>query len=168
MLLEVQLTVQDFLAAQRLHFRPKPALRWVLYLFLAVLAAMLGLEAWMIARGGVLPSGWWILPAGLAYGAFLFFILLPWRVARIFHKNPALAAPTRMTIVDQGLWLDSSRGQLRFGWQMLKRWKANSEMILVYHSGSQFHIFPRRCFPQPQDFQRLRELLGQHVGPAQV
>lgn len=168
MLLEVQLTAQDFLAAQRLHFRPKLAFRWALYLFLAVLALMLALQVWVVARSGAMPRGWWVLPAGLAYGAFLFFILLPWRVARIFKQNPGLAAPTRMKIVDEGLLLDSSRGQLRFGWPMLKRWKTNREMILVYHAGSQFHIFPRRCFREPQDFERACEILRKHLGPAQL
>ena len=167
MLLEVQLNVQDFLTAQRLHFRPKPALRRAVYLLVAAVALMLGAEVWTVVRGGVLPRGWWILPAGLAYGAFLFFILLPWRIARIFKQNPALAAPTRTTIVDEGLLLDSSRGQLRFGWPMIRRWKFNREMILVYHSGAQFHMFPRRCFSQPQDFQDLCDLLGKHLGPAQ-
>lgn len=167
MLLDVQLTAQDFLAAQRLHFRPKPPVRWAGYLLVAVLALMLGSEVATIARGDTLPRGWWILPAGLAYGAFLFFFLLPWRVARIFKQNPALAAVTRITLNDEGLFLESSRGQLRFGWPMIKRWKTNRDMILVYHAGSQFHTLPLRCFSTPQDFEGLQALLHQHVGPAE-
>lgn len=167
MFLQVQLTAQDFLGAQRLHFRPKPAVRWAGYLLVAVLGLMLGSEVATIMRGGVLPGGWWILPAGLAYGAFLFFFLLPWRVARIFKQSPGLAAPTRTTLNDDGLFLESSRGQLRFGWPMIKRWKANRETILVYHSGSQFHIFPRRSFAGQKEFEELRTLLGKHLGPAQ-
>jgi len=168
LLLEVQLTVQDFLAAQRLHFRPKPAVRWAGYVLVAVIGLMLGSEISTMIRGGPLPRGWWVLPAGLAYGAFLFFILLPWRVTRIFNQNPALAALTRTTITEEGLALESARGQLRFGWPTIKRWKTNREMILVYHSSSQFHMFPRRCFAQPEEFDDLRELLGKHLGPAQL
>lgn len=168
MIIEVQLTVQEFLGAQRLHFRPKPAVRWAFYLLVAIVAVMLVTEAWTMMRGNPLPRGWWILPGGLAYGAFLFFILLPWRVARIFQQNPALAALTQITIDDTGLLLDSSRGQLRFGWPMIKRWKTNQDMILVYHSSAHFHMLPRRCFAVTADFDGLRALLGKHLGRAQL
>lgn len=168
MFIEVRLTVQDFLAAQRLHFRPKPAVRWAIYLMGTAVAIMLMTEVWAMVRGERLPRGWWLLPAGLAYGAFLFFILLPWRVARIFKQNPALALATRTTIDESGLLLDSSRGQLRFGWPMIKRWKASGEIILIYHSSSHFHIFPKRCFGPPGDFDRLRELLRTHLGAPQL
>ena len=168
MVIDVRLTVRDFLAAQRLHFRPKPAVRWAIYLLTTFVAVMLAAEVWTIIRGERLPRGWWVLPAGLAYGAFLFFILLPWRVARIFKQNPALAAPTHTTIDENGLALDSSRGQLRFGWPMIKRWKANGEMILIYHSSAHFHMFPKRCFAQPQDFEYLGELLRKHLGAAEL
>ncbi len=166
MKIEVTLSAEDFLAAQRLHFRPKPALRWTLYAALAVFLGMLIQQILILAQRGSLPRGWWVLPSGLGYGAFLFFILLPWRVRRIFRQNPGLAAPTRTLINEEGLFLESTRGQIRFQWPTLRRWKRNGEMILVYHSGAHFHSFPRRCFARPEDFDGLAELLGKHIGPA--
>ena len=168
MLITTKLSVSDYLAAQRLHFRPKPALRWILYVFAALFAGMLIQEVIMIVQGEPLPRFWWALPAGLAYGAFLFLILLPWRVSLIFKKQPALADPTRTRFTDDGLLLESSRGHLRFNWGMLKRWKRNRDYILVYHSAVLFHIFPRRCFESAEEFNALAALLREKIGPEQV
>ena len=162
-----QLTVDDYLAAQRLHFRPKPAIRWVSYALGALFAGMLLQEAIVIAQGGALPRYWWMLPAGLAYGALLFLIVLPWRVGRIFKGQPALAQPTKTVFNEEGLLLETSRGHLRFPWSMLKRWKRNKRYILVYHSAVLFHIFPRRCFENAAQFEALAERLRQNIGPEQ-
>lgn len=167
MTIECRLTVQDYLAAQRLHFRPKPVLRWLLFIVLGYLAAMLLQQAWQIARGGVLPRGWWMLPAGLAYGAFMFFILLPWRVSKIFKERPALAEPNRFTFTEEGMRLEAVRGQIQLKWPMLKRWKRNRNYILVYHSALHFHIFPRRCFIRPEEFAELSALLARNIGTEQ-
>jgi hypothetical protein len=161
------LTPADYLAAQRLHFRPKPAFRWVLYVIAALFAGMLIQEALIIAQHRQLPRFWWVLPAGLAYGAFLFFVLLPWRVNNIFKKQPALAETTRTNLDGDGLHLQTSRGQIRFKWSMLKRWKRNRDYILVYHSALHFHIFPRRAFASPEDFSEAAALLEKHLGPEQ-
>lgn len=166
MTIECKLTVQDYLAAQRLHFRPKPVLRWALIVVVGYLAAMLLHQAWTIAHGGALQRGWWMLPAGLAYGAFMFFILLPWRVAKIFKERPALAQANRFTFNDQGMLLEATRGQLQLKWPALKRWKRNRDYILLYHTALHFHIFPRRCFAQPQEFDAFAAFLTQHIGPA--
>lgn len=164
--LSVQLTERDFVAAQKLHFRPKPAVRWAAYLLGALLVGVLLQEVLAMAQGRPLPRSWWVLPAGLGYGAFLFFILLPWRIGRIFRQNPALAVPTRVTFSDDGFSLDSTRGELRFGWKSLSRWKRNRDTILAYHSGNHFHTFPRHCFSSDEEFQSLATLLAKHVGPA--
>ncbi len=167
MLVTTHLTPEDYLAAQRLHFRPKPAVRWIGWGLLALFVGMLLQEVIMIAQGLPLPRFWWALPAGLAYGALLFLIILPWRVGRIFKANPALLDPTETRITDEGLALQSKRGQLRFPWPMIKRWKRNSRYILVYHSSTLFHIFPRRSFANPEDFEALAARLRAHVGPEQ-
>lgn len=161
------LSPSDYIAAQRLHFRPKPAFRWVLYAIGALFAGMLIQEALIIAQGRGLPRFWWVLPAGLAYGAFLFLVLLPWRVNKIFKAQPALAEPTRTTLDPDGLHLQTSRGEILFKWSMLKRWKQNQKYILVYHSAVHFQIFPRRAFSSQGDFAALGELLQKHLGPPQ-
>lgn len=164
---ECTLSVADYLAAQRLHFRPKRLGRIALYVLAFFLVVGLSEEIWIIIRGQVLPRGWWVLPAGVAYGALLFFIFLPWRVSRIFKANPRLSEPLVVTFSEQGLLLESQRGQIRAPWSLLKKWKANHDMILVYHSGLHFHIFPRRGFVPPENFAGTLQLLTRHLGPAQ-
>lgn len=164
---ECALTVADFLAAQRLHFRPKLLGRISLYAFAFFLTVGLSQETWIIIRGQALPPGWWILPAGVAYGAVLFFIFLPWRVSKIFKANPRLADPLLVTFNEEGLLLDSARRQIKAPWSLLKKWKDNDKMILVYHSRSQFHIFPRRGFTSDAAFSSVKSLLRSHLGPPQ-
>ena len=161
---ECQLTVQDYLRAQRLHFRPKPAVQILYWLFAIALGLALIEEAWVIFRGGTLPHGWWILPAGLAYGAFLFLIFLPWRVAKIFRENAALSKPNRTELADEGLLFESARGQIRLPWALIKGWKFNRQMLLVYHSTVHFYLLPRRCFSNENDFDHFRAMLAKQVG----
>ena len=168
MTVEVRLTEKDFFSAQLLNIRPKPLVRIALWVGVTIMAVLFIAEVWAISRAGVLPRGWWILPAGVAYGAILFFFILPWRVGRIFRQNPGLAAPTRTTFDDEGLLLDSSRGQLRFRWNALKKWKHNRDLLLVYHSPTLFHMLPRRCFNSAADFDALVSSLEKHLGPAEA
>lgn len=166
MIITVQLTEADFIAAQKLHFRPKPAFRWAGYVFCAILCGMLLQEMILMAQGGPLPKGWWVLPAGLGYGAFLFFILLPWRVARIYRQTPALATPSELTFSDDGIGLGSGKNEIRFPWAAFRKWKRTRETLLVYHSGSHFHTLPRHCFNSSEEFEALAALLLKQIGPA--
>jgi hypothetical protein len=159
-----QLTVKDYLAAQRLHFRPKPILRWVLIALGALFVGVIFQQVLMVAQGRALGRYWWMLPAGLAYGALLFYVVLPWRVSKLFRAQPSMGEPTETTFNDEGLLLQTPRGQLRFKWAALKRWKKNKHYILVYHSNVLFHIFPRRSFQRPEEFDELAALLGKNLG----
>jgi YcxB-like protein len=167
MIIETKLTAQYYLSAQLLHFRPKPLLRYLCIALFVVLALLLINEAVIVVRGGVLPRGWWVLPAGLAYGALLFFIVLPWRVGRIFRSHPHMAEGTRVTLDDQGIGLHSTRGEIRLRWATLKKWKCNRDYVLVYHTNTLFHTFPRRCFADTAEFDAALELLNKRIGPPQ-
>jgi hypothetical protein len=136
----------------------------VLYVLSAMFTGMLLYEIIAILGGGPLPRYWWMLPAGLAYGALLFFIILPWRVAKIFKDQPALGEPMKTVLDDEGLGLQTSRGQVRFKWTMLKRWKRNARYILVYHSAVHFHILPRRSFASEEEFAAALSLLRKNLG----
>lgn len=168
MTLSIQLTERDFIESQKLHFRPKPALRWTWYVFTAILVGMLVQEMVLMVQGSPLPKGWWVLPAGLAYGVFLFYILLPWRIGRIYRQNPGLANVSEVTFDEAGMGLGSGRGEIRFPWAGLRKWKRNRDTILVYHSGSHFHTFPRHCFGAEDTFEALAGLLAKHIGPASL
>ena len=168
MTVSIQLTEKDFIAAQRLHFRPKPALRWTAYALLAIFGGMLLQEVLLMIQGAPLSKGWWVLPAGLAYGGFLFFILLPWRVGRIYRQTPALAKPTELTFSDGGIGIGSGTKEIRFPWKAFSQWKRNRDTILVYHSGSHFHTLPRHAFSSAEEFDALAVLLTQHIGPPKL
>ncbi len=167
MTLEYQLTVQDFLAAQRLHFRPGRLGQFMLWVVAGFCVAALLQEVWVIGHHGVLPRGWWILPAGLAYGALLFLIFLPWRVGKIFQKNPRLAEPTHVEVGEDGVLFDTKRGQIRATWSLLKSWKHNRAVVLVYQSRVHFHIIPRRGFASDVDYAAFQELFKSRLGPPQ-
>jgi YcxB-like protein len=168
MKVEIRLEVKDYLAAQRLHFRPRFAMRAALAVLGGFLLAAFGQQIWTIAHHGVLPRWWWMLPAGLAYGAVLFCFFLPWKVGRIFKENPRLAEPMKIDLSDTGLLMESSRGQVRAPWSMLKSWKQNGSLILIYHSRVHFHIFPRRSFASAEDYAAAGELLKKHLGAERV
>lgn len=164
MTVQVRLNERDFLAAQLLNFRPKPLVRWVLIGALVMIALLFAAEGWAIAHAAALPAGWWILPSGLGYGALLFFIVLPWRVTKIFKQNPALAEPTELTFADDGVSLGAGPRQIRFPWKAMQQWKWNRHFILLYHSSAHFHILPKRCFAKAEDFDLLVGMLRERMG----
>ena len=141
-------------------------MRTVFWIIMALITAAVGDEVWVIAHGGVLARGWWLVPLAIAYGAALFLFFLPWRITKIFRENPNLAKPTRTTLADEGLLLGTSRGQVRMPWSLIKGWKVNSKMLLIYQSKVTFNAYPRRCFTSDADFTAWIEALKKNVGPA--
>ena len=163
---EVQQNVQDYLRSQRLHFRPRPLIRGLFWAIVGIIALAVADEVWVIAHGGVLARGWWLVPLAIAYGVCLFLFFLPWRIAKIFHANPNLARPMRTTLAPDGLLLATSRGQIRMPWPLIKGWKMNRDMLLIYQSRVLFNAYPRRCFASDADFHAWVEALKKNVGPA--
>ena len=163
---EVQQNAQDYLRSQRLHFRPRPWIRSVFWVIMGVIGLAVADEIWVIAHGGVLTRGWWLVPLAIAYGVALFLIFLPWRIGRIFNDNPNLALPTKTTLAPEGLLLGTSRGQVRMPWALIKGWKVNRQMLLIYQSRMAFNAYPRRCFSSETDFLAWTEALKKNVGPA--
>ncbi len=165
MTVEVQQTVQDYLRAQRLHFRPRPLIRGVFWALGTITLIAVADEIYIISHGGVLARGWWLVPLAIAYGAFLFLIYLPWRIARIFRDNPNLARPTQTTLDSAGLILGTSRGGVRMPWSMIKGWKANRNVLLIYQSRVNFSTYPRHSFASDADYATWLEALQKNVGP---
>lgn len=163
---EVKQNAQDYLRSQRLHFRPRPWVRGVFWTIAVLIALSVAEEVWVIAHGGVLARGWWLVPLAIAYGVFLFVFFLPWRISKIFRDNPNLAKPTQTTLAPEGLLLATTRGQIRMPWALIKGWKVNSQMLLIYQSRVNFSAYPKRCFASEADFAAWVEALEKNVGPA--
>jgi|GEM_PF-4563706 len=140
-------------------------MRTAFWVIAALIALAVADEVWVIAHGGVLAHGWWLVPLAIGYGAALFLLFLPWRIGRIFRQNPNLALPTRTTLSPEGLLLGTSRGQVRMSWAAIKGWKVNRQMLLIYQSRMTFNAYPRRCFKSEADFTAWTEALKKNVGP---
>jgi len=163
---EVKQNAQDYLRSQRLHFRPRPLIRGVFWALATMILFAVADEVWVIAHGGVLARGWWLVPLAVIYGVCLFLFFLPWRISKIFYANPNLAKPTQTTLAPEGLLLGTSRGQVRMPWALIKGWKVNRHMLLIYQSRVTFNAYPRRCFASDEDFSAWIEALQKNVGPA--
>jgi hypothetical protein len=68
-------------------------------------------------------------------------------------------------ISDMHLMVKHQHGQGVLPWEIFHKWKADKQLILVYHSDALFHIFPRRAFPSTEEFQWFQALLRTKLGP---
>ncbi|HZR38052.1 MAG TPA: YcxB family protein [Nevskia sp.] len=155
----------DYVAAQRLH--RKSGLAWRLIGVLSLLMALL----WLAGRFlDVRQRGWRVETfdyAALAYFvyiALIYLVLLPWQYARLYRSHQLLRQDFRYELGEDGLHARSAVAQSDIPWHLFAKWKANSEVALVYQAHNLFHVLPARWFASPQRYQELLKLLGSKLG----
>jgi len=159
------LTVEDCIEARRLSLRPRPTLRFALYVVLALFA---GTILWQLVEGvsaGRLDSGFWQLLGIAAYLYAIFFLWMPYRVRKVFRQQKSLQVPTEMELTDTHFIASSANGSFQMPWKDFHKWKKNERMLLVYQSEAILHPIPLRALPDKADQERLFALLRQALGP---
>jgi len=161
---EAQLTVDDFIAAQRLHAGHTRMLTFCLTTAVIVVAVCWALHA---------------TDAGSLAGAAAMFVLwvsIFWgtysrrvagRAARIFARQPNLELAYHIEITDERLVMCyADRGSWTIPWRDFYQWKSGATIVLAYQTAEVFRIFPRRWFASDADFAGFKELLAKTIGPA--
>jgi hypothetical protein len=94
--------------------------------------------------------------------------LVSWR-QRIVSKgiwredNSHLFRPNLYQVLDEGLYVESERGQFLTRWQAFERIVETAKYFFVMETRMKGHIFPKRCFSSPAaavDFGRIVRDLG--------
>lgn len=158
-----QLTTDDYVSAQFLHFRPRT-------LFKVAAIPPLFVYVWAMWYSFVGPGSkdfdWLdlVLPAGGLFVVLNFFLYIPWRIRRTFEQRKSLHEQLNAKIDDSGLRAESSRGNANMPWSDFMKWKENDRLILMYISDHIFLTFPKRFFQNNHGVEDLRDILKRNIG----
>ena len=160
-MIEVIGTLQpgDYIRAQYLNLRPRPV-------FKVAGAIILVAVAW---------TCWYLLTRddfGLfayAYVALIlllvlnFGVYLPWKTRRMYRQQKALQRELTYRFDDSSVFASNENGESTTPWEDYLKWKQNDQMILLYLSDCLYQMIPRSMFGQPDDFDKLSELVRSKI-----
>ncbi len=168
--IEGQYSVEDFQAAQKLHFR-SPRGKFVFtcsgnFLLFAVVFLLAGFIGAAFLK---LPGGFFLLiPAGLAAG-YIFFELIqrPRQVKRMFEQQKELSMPFEIEISEAGFGFQNANGTGLRPWDQFARWKEDGTLFMLYRSDIVFDMIPKRLLAG-EEAGIIRQLLAQNIVPVPV
>ena len=161
---QVQLELQDYLNAQKLHMR-KSNFAFVLLGVVLILYVLVSLI--MVLLYGAREYATYILIVLIPVGAVLLFryVLLPRRIKRIFEQQKELHAPIEIEITEDALRTSSQYGHAERPWSMFLHWNEDANVLVIYHSDAMFTILPKRFF-SPEQIEIAKEYLQANQIPA--
>ena len=153
----VQIGVEDYVAAQRLHTRWTRK-RVLISLCAAVAGAVLLLldQPWSFIAGCGLIGG-------VAGGTVAFEIArryqIPRRARRLFAQQKNLQRPLTFSWDDEGLSWTSANGSGKTPWVDYLKWGQDERLFLLYHSDAMFQMLPKRAFVTAAQLQSFASCL---------
>ena len=100
---------------------------------------------------------------GLFY-AFIYFVIQPWNVRRIFSQQKTLQVEYETVISPDMIKTTSKNGYVEMPLSDFHRYTVGNDFILLYHSQALFHMFPRRFFESDEDFKTFISYLEASLG----
>lgn len=148
------LTLADYMAAQRLHLKPRP--------IFAILGAILVVVA--LAVMFLAPS--WQLGGALAVLAGMFFVYLPLKARRTFKQFKALSEPMAIEVREAGLFFKSTNAEGLVPWSHITRWRRDNTLLLLYPASGFFYMVPASFFSGHAEFSEFADVVEAKLGRA--
>lgn len=152
------ISMEDFVRAQRLHYRS--TFVWGVRITLAAIVAAI---AGVLAVGGP-----WLGAAVFVATILLLVALVPWtnRWAwrRMYRRQPGLHERLEGVLGEDGI---RYRGTLEgfVPWRLFVRARMDHRTILVYQAPNLFNLLQRSLFQSDEDWRRAQELVREKVTP---
>jgi hypothetical protein len=148
------LTEADYLAAQRLHMKPRSAF------------AIVALALVALAVASFIASPSWMLGAALAMLAATFFVYLPFNAKRTFRQYKALSEPTSIEVRDEGVYFKRETGEGLVPWSHVVKWRHSSTLLLLYPANRVFYLIPAHFFQDQSAFASFVSVIESKLGRA--
>lgn len=147
----INITADDVVAAQRLHTTPTRRRMFVMFLLGSVsLVAWYasGLRALSAVAGGFIGVG--------VVQALTLWLYLPYRARRTYRQQKNLQRSHQFSWDDQAIFFHSEDYEGKIRWSDLLKAREDHSMLLLYQSDALFHLFPKRSFSSPEQFNEFR------------
>ena len=145
---QVQLELQDYLDAQKLHFRQPNHIRFLSTLILAFLVILFLVSESTYRKNYIYFFLIFLAISGIAL-LYRYVFLHP-RTKRIFEQNKFLHLPVEVEITEEAMVTSAEYGHTEQPWSMFFRWKEGDEMLILYSSEASYTILPKRFFTAEQ------------------
>lgn len=113
MKLTIQLTPEDYVKANLLNIRPRPAFKWAGCIFLTLMVVVLGIAIFQAFAG----NGDFLVPAAmvgcLAYLIFFFRFRWPQRLKKIFRQQKSLHSPHSIELTDESVFIKGGKWRVQ-------------------------------------------------------
>lgn len=166
MKIDVQLTEEDYVKANYLHLRPRPAVKWAGYFLLFWIVVVLVMSVYMaIAHSTeiLIPI---LVGSLLAYLWFAFGFWTPNRCRKTFRQLKMLQMPFSFEFTDGVIITKSECSEAKLTWDHFRKWKEGKDLFTLYQSDRMMQMIPKRVFSSPEEMTQFRELLAKKIGAA--
>lgn len=144
----------DYMSAQFLHLRPRPA-------FAVVGILLLGLAVWALFDSRSL-----ILLGCLIFLVAICAFYIPFKAKRTFRQYKALSEPIVMEVREDGLFFKRQNGEGLVPWSHIIKWRSSKTLVLLYPADNLFYIVPSHFFDAPEMYNSFLEALRARLGKA--
>jgi hypothetical protein len=155
-MITAQITVDDYIAAHRLHHRRRTITIYAVCAVIVIGAIVLwaaGWKYWIIllftGLGGLLGQ-WWDDRVGL-----------PRKVRKLYAQFKGIEEPAELSWDAEHVAGRSARGEGRRKWNEYARFVENDEVMLLYITDQLWEVYPKRIFqpPQLEEFRKLARVV---------
>jgi hypothetical protein len=161
--LKGRIAVEDLMAAQWVHARPRRSLAWVGILLLGLVVFAMA-DSFAGGRQSLTDPTIWILPGLLAYLAFIAFVWVPRKVRRSYSQRKDFRHEISMMVTSAGVAARTEQGNSVKPWSDYLKWKEGKSVFLLYLSDHMFQIVPKRFFAAHEDIDAFRNVIRQSIG----
>ena len=157
-----QLTAEDLVRGYALHRRrarntPRLVALWIG----TVVVTVAVLRLWPPSKGILLGVAGTLCVISVVVSG-----VVSRRLRRYYQESRAAQAPFRSRLDAVGFETASDADVNRRPWSELRKWREDSEFILLYESTDLFRIIPKRLLQEPGQLEEARRMLLEHLGPA--
>jgi hypothetical protein len=160
----ISLTVDDLIAAQKLHLRPRKAFLFLLAPLVVIVAALALFGVVNAFLRDSSDKSWWWAIGLLAYFGLLYYRIVYSSARTQFKQSKKLSVPFELEFTDESYRTRADWGSSEMKYTEFHKWRFNETVILLYHSDKLFQMIPRRAFPSDDDRNRVLENIRNKAG----
>lgn len=85
-----------------------------------------------------------------------------WTITRAWKRTVQMQQPIHLSVTEAGVNFQIQGFEHFRQWQHFTRFRESKEMFLLFHSGSLYHIVPKRIFSNLEQLNQFRDLLQEN------
>ncbi len=164
--LKIQLTVDDIIAAQRLHARAE-GIKVIATVSAVVIVCTVfffpkgSLTEWLtlLGVGAIMVAVLWVL------ALFSRVLAIPLRAGRTYRTQKDLQRPFQLSWDAENVLTASANGNSTIPWKDFLKWREGKRLFLLYRSDRLFQLFPKRAFRDEAQTSEFAAMMRRYISP---